>query len=208
MFRSPCCLALTGSSGSGKTTFLYRVLREKDQLFSDPPKKILYCHGVYQNMFDSMERDLDIEFVEGIPSEEKIEEFANGESRCIVLDDLMTDVVESKHIQHLFTRGSHHKNLTVVYLNQNMYCQGKFARTLAINTQYLVIFKSPRDCSQLGVLGRQIGVGRSITEAYLDIMSNQNYGYLLVDLSPHNEDGYLLKTNIFPGEDIVIYTPV
>jgi hypothetical protein len=195
-------------SGTGKTTLLYKMLKARNELFTAPPEKIMYCHGVWQKMFESMERDLPIEFMDGLPSKEMIEQFSDGVSRCIVLDDLMSDVVGSLEMQHMFTRGSHHNNLTIIYLNQNMYCQGKFSRTLSLNTQYMFILKCPRDVTQLSVLGRQIGVGRSLTEAYTDIMNTRPYGYLVVDLSPHNEDGYKLKTNIFPDEDTIIYIPL
>ena len=82
------------------------------------------------------------------------EEFSDGSSRCMVLDDLMSDVVKSIDMQNVFTRGSHHNNLTVIYLNQNMYCQGRFSRTLSLNTQYLFLLKCPRDRTQLSLLGR------------------------------------------------------
>ena len=168
----------------------------------------MYFYGVWQKLFDSMERELPIDFVEGLPTKDLINEFADGTSRCIVLDDLMSDVVKSVDMQHIFTRGSHHKNITVIYLNQNMYCPGKFSRTLSLNTQYIFILKCPRDTTQLTVLGRQIGVGKSLIEAYEDVMTDNSYGYLLLDLSPHNNDGYKLKTNIFPGETKIVYIPI
>ena len=159
----------------------------------------MYCYGVWQKMFDSMERELPIEFVEGLPTKAILDKFADGTNKCIILDDLMSDVVKSIDMQHIFTRGSHHNNLTVIYLNQNMYCQGKFSRTLSLNTQYIFILKCPRDITQLTVLGRQIGVGKSLIEAYEDV---------LLDLSPHNIDGYKLKTNIFPDENNIVYIPI
>jgi hypothetical protein len=208
MFHTPCCISFSGMSGSGKTTLLYKILKNRKELFTTPPEKIMYFYGVWQKMFDSMERELPVDFVEGLPAKDIIDEFADGTSRCIVLDDLMSDVVKSIDMQHIFTRGSHHKNITVIYLNQNMYCQGKFSRTLSLNTQYIFILKCPRDTTQLALMGRQIGVGKSLIEAYEDVMANYPYGYLMLDLSPHNNDGYKLKTNIFPEEDEVVYIPV
>ena len=138
-FHSPCCISFSGMSGSGKTTLLFKILKDRNILFTSPPEKIMYCYGVWQEMFDSMERELPIEFVEGLPTKAILDKFADGTNKCIVLDDLMSDVVKSIDMQHIFTRGSHHNNLTVIYLNQNMYCQGKFSRTLSLNTQYIFI---------------------------------------------------------------------
>ena len=39
----------------------------------------------------------------------------------IVLDDLMSIAAKDPRINNLFTEGSHHRNLTVIALNQNMY---------------------------------------------------------------------------------------
>ena len=33
------------------------------------------------------------------------------------------------------------------------------------------------------------------------------FGYLVVDMSPHSEDTYRLRTHVFPGEDPIVYVP-
>jgi len=39
----------------------------------------------------------------------------------IVLDDLMSTTTKDPRINDLFTEGSHHRNLTLISLNQNLY---------------------------------------------------------------------------------------
>ena len=39
----------------------------------------------------------------------------------IILDDLMSIAAKDPRINDLFTEGGHHRNLTVIALNQNMY---------------------------------------------------------------------------------------
>lgn len=205
MFHSPATIAISGTTGSGKTTLLFKILDNKNELFSIAPKKILYCYGVWQNAFENKEHYID--FHEGLPDESKINDFADGDHHIIILDDLMDQVIKNDRVQHLFTRGSHHKNLTVFYINQNMFAQGKCARTLNLNTHYMLLLKNPRDLSQIGVLGKQVGLGKALTEAYQDCIS-QPYGYTLLDLSPHSQDNYRVKTNIFPEEDTIVYMPI
>ena len=41
--------------------------------------------------------------------------------KVIVLDDLMSTAAKDSRINDLFTEGSHHRNLTVIALNQNLY---------------------------------------------------------------------------------------
>ena len=42
---------------SGKTTWVFRLFLHKDSLFTKPPEKVLDCYGVYQPMFEQMERE-------------------------------------------------------------------------------------------------------------------------------------------------------
>ena len=62
-----------------------------------------------------------------------------------MLDDQMIDASNDKRIVNLFTRGSHHRNLSVIYMVQNLFDQGKGSRSTSLNSHYLVLFKNPRD---------------------------------------------------------------
>lgn len=89
------------------------------------------------------------------------------------MDDMMHLIVSSVDVQLLFTQGAHHRKLTVIYLNQNLYCQGRCACTISLNSHYILL-RNPRDASQVQCLGKQIvpGKGKVVTEAYNDCMSN------------------------------------
>jgi len=130
-----------------------------------------------------------------------------GEQRILlVLDDLMHDVGPS--IEQLFTKGSHHKNLSVMYITQNLFAAKQ--RTLSLNSHYLVLFKNVRDASHIGALARQMHPNKKeclhFLEAYKDATSAK-YGYLLVDLRPETEDKFRLRTNVLPGQDTFVYVP-
>jgi hypothetical protein len=70
-----------------------------------------------------------------------------------------------------------------------------------LNTTYIVLMKNVRDVSQVATLGRQLFLGYSkvSTVCYTDALSVGPYSYLIVDASPHSEDKYRLRTNVFPG---------
>jgi hypothetical protein len=104
----------------------------------DVPKHVLYCFGVYQSLYDDMKSQCPfITFHEGLPNAETITEFATGEHRIIVLDDLLNDVVQSTDMEKLVVLGSHHRHLSVCFLSQNLYKNGRCARTIPLNTAYL-----------------------------------------------------------------------
>ena len=174
-------------------------------MFDEPPEKVIYCYSIWTKLFDEMEKTLDIEFVQGMPTEEKIKDIFNGKHQMICLDDLQHEVANSTQAEKLFTQLSHHNNLSVVYLNQNLYYQGKCARTLNLNTAYTILLKNLRNIQQVALLGRQLGMGSLLKEAYQDATSKP-FGYLVVDLSPKSEEKYRLRTNVFPSEaPMVVY---
>jgi len=176
----------------------------------DPPTKVLYCYGIYSSMYDTIDKELSmVELHEGLPTRNEIEEFANGEHRLIILDDLMQQILDSKEIERLATQGCHHMKLSLMFLTQNMYGQGKTARTIALNCWYTVLFRNLRGTSQVAFLGQQLFPKRShlLLQAYNDATESP-FGYLVLDFSPSLEnDKYRFRTNVFPGEDVVVYFP-
>ena len=80
---------------------------------------------------------------------DKIFDSLSQEQRNIlVLDDQIKVASSSTSIADLFTKGSHHRNLTVIYLVQNVYNQGKSQITISLNSHYSVVFRNGRDASQ------------------------------------------------------------
>ena len=65
----------------------------------------------------------------------------------------MDQPVGDKRIDNLFTKGSDHRNLPVVYIVQNTSHQAKESRNInGLNARYIVLFVSPRDYLQEGVI--------------------------------------------------------
>jgi hypothetical protein len=154
------------------------------------PKKVIYCYGAFQSIFDKFP---DIQFHEGLPDSSMFD----GTPTLLVLDDFMSQANET--ITDLFTKGSHHKNISVVFLTQNIF--HKNHRTISLNSHYLVLFKNPRDAYQISTLARQMYPGSSqfMVEAYKDATSTP-HSYLMLDLHPDQDEKIRLRTNIFPGE--------
>ena len=98
-----------------------------------------------------------IEFVKGIPTVLEHDSYFDVNKRnLIVFDDQMIDASKDKRIVNLVTRGSHHRNLSVIYIVQNLFHQGKGSRSISLNSHYLVLFKNPRDKLQILTLAKQM----------------------------------------------------
>ena len=52
----------------------------------------------------------------------------------------MNEASDSKSLANIFTLGSHHRNVTKLYVIQNMFDQGKSLRTVKLNRNYNVVF--------------------------------------------------------------------
>lgn len=109
-----------------------------------------------------MKSILGIEFVKGIPHDFDEDWFFDPKiNNMIVIDHQMTETSNNKRIINLFTKGSHDRNLSVIFLTQNLYFQGKILRTLSLNAAHFILFKNPRDKLQMMTLGKQMYPGKT-----------------------------------------------
>ena len=208
MFVPPCTACIVGPTGSGKTCFTDTLIKYKDVLFDNmPPKKVMYCYGVYQDLFDTMERKYPfISFHEGLPTEDAIRQFATtGEHNFIIIDDLLQEAKNNLNVEKLFLQLSHHLCISVFFLVQNLF--SKHIRTISLNTHYLILFRNFRDSQQINCLGKQLypKYSKTFLSAYEDA-TGRPYGYLLINMSPKGHGMLRLMTNIFPDDQpIIVY---
>jgi len=196
--KHPFTAIVAGPTSCGKTRFVFRLIDNVTQMIDPPPTKILYCYGEYQQLFRHYPHVI---FHHGLPN---LNDFDGSEPVLTILDDLMHETNET--VADLFTKGSHHRNVSVLYLAQNLFPKNKFARTISLNAHYMILFKNPRDASQFANLARQMYPKRwqFAVEAYKDA-THEPYTYLLVDLRPEQDDDLRLRTNIFPRENQYVY---
>ena len=85
------------------------------------PENIIWCYGIYQPAYDEMLRSIpNISFVEGVPGD--LESMINPSIRSlVVIDDLMHELSNGQRITSLFTKSSHHRNLSVIFILQNIF---------------------------------------------------------------------------------------
>jgi hypothetical protein len=72
----------------------------------------------------------------------------------------------------------------------------------------MVLFKSPRDSSQITHLAKQMYPSnvKFMQESFNDATAKP-YGYLFCDLKPETLDDFRLRANIFPSETQYAYVP-
>ena len=189
LWKHPFTAVIAGPTGSGKTTFVMRFIKHAHLLMQPPPKDVLYCYGAWQDGFDNLSG---VQFHEGLPDKSHLKS-----GRLLILDDLMNEANGS--VVDLFTKHSHHANVSVMFLTQNFF--NKNLRNITLNAHYVVLFKSPRDISQISYLARQMYPGRTryLMDSFKDA-TQEPYGYLLIDLKPDTSDNHRLRSGIFPDD--------
>ena len=197
-WRHPFSAIVSGPSGCGKTQFTIRFIEHLPNMVRPHIEKIIWCYGIYQDDFNKYSQ---IQFHEGLPD---LNIFDGKDKTLLILDDLMSETDE--RVTKIFTKISHHKNVSVLYLSQNLFYKSNHTRTISLNAHYLVLFKNVRDSTQVANLARQMFPGNShfMLEAFRDATLIP-YGYLLVDLRPDTDEKCRLRTNIFPGEIHYVY---
>ena len=117
---------------------------------------------------------------------------------------MQINAMNDPYIANLFSRESHHRNLSVILMLQNLFHQGKYGRDISLNTHYFILFKNMRDINQIKVLGNQLGIRTKLENAYSDA-TQELFSYILLDLSPSSNSNYMLRSHIFPEEYTVVY---
>ncbi len=201
VFRAPATVLLAGPTMSGKSHLMVEILNNIKSMMSPPPDRIVYCYKRLQELFSSIPG---LELNEGLPD---IDSFDPTRNNMVILDDLMDDCDSNPEIQRLFTVDAHHKNISTFLITQNLFSKGKCARTISLNSNYMVIFNNPRDRAQIQHLSRQIFPSnpRFLNECYTDACESKDYGYLFLDLTQKTKQRHRVQTNIIPGETRIIY---
>ena len=139
-------ILVIGSSGSGKTTAVLKIIEEK--LIEPMPKKIFYLYGTHQPFMDDM---TNIEFVKGLD----LSVINNYEGpKLLIIDDLILEL--NKELANHFIAGSHHKQTKTIFITHSLYLNNKLYRLISNNSQYILLSKNKRNLSQVSRLGHQI----------------------------------------------------
>jgi len=202
-FKHPFTCMTAGPTSSGKTVLIRRILEHHKQLIyfkneSIEKLKIIWAYGQWQNLYKKSIPNVECTYVDGLPSEEDIQ--AN-KPHIIIIDDLMSELGSDKKLTNLFTKGSHHNDVSVIFISQNIFHQGSQMRTISLNCHYMILMKNPRDKAQIMRLAAQIYPNKTnfLIEAFNDATKNQ-FGYIKVDMKQDTPDNLRIQTRITPEE--------
>ena len=106
-------------------------------MFAKPHKKCIFYYKIWQTLYTELEKEFEGKIIfKKIFKREKIVRVKN----CfIVLDDFLTQL--TSEFLDMFLVGNHHKNLTVVFLTQELFFNDVL-KTIRRNTDFFVFLGS------------------------------------------------------------------
>jgi hypothetical protein len=133
-------------------------------------------------------------------------ENAQGQACLFILDDLLNEMY-SRTVYDLFTKGTHHRILSVILITQTFFYQAPHCRDISLNRKYLVALKSFHDWNQFAYLARQVlpEAIASLCEAYR-VATQNPHGCMILDFALDTNDLLPYRINVFLLNILPLYT--
>ena len=190
--KCPFSMIVCGASNCGKTTWVYNLLKKRHNIFNSNIGKIVWFYKIWQNSYEQ-NKDLISQYIQGMCTMEWLEN--NSEpNMTVVIDDMAMETTADT--AKIFTAGSHHFKVNVIFITQNLFPKNRFFRDISLNTTYLILFKNVVDKMQIKTFAVRYMPGNSKTfMAIYNNATSKPHSYLLLDNHQETEENYRILSN-------------
>ena len=197
-FFKPLRAIFSGSSQSGKTYLIGKMLEKQKELFGGEFELVKYYYPEYLE-------DCPVEWHEnittpitynaGFPSKQDILELPEGS--LLIIDDNMKKVVNSELMRQFFNVISGKRNISIIVVTQNYFTQGQFSRDIRNSSNVVCLFRNCADATLNIRVARAFKLEKAYQAAENDVFSDQVYPYVFIDQSQRSQlSGYRVYTDI------------
>lgn len=152
-------MIVSGSSATGKSTFVHHLLANENGLMEREFERIIYLQGVETECAKDLQEEFGHNMIvfNGIPPEEVLLPLCRTKHKTVlIVEDLDQKACSSPVIAKFFTAYAHHHKTSVILSTQNMFCPGKERLTLVRNATHLVLFPNFLDLSVIRMLAHKL----------------------------------------------------
>jgi hypothetical protein len=191
--EKPFRIIIAGASGCGKTELTRQLLDSYH--FASPFDKIVY---IYPDYLDDIPVEFEpiVEYQQGI---QDIEYFSRlPKNSLLVFDDMMTECGKSLEIMKLFSVVARKKNISIIFLVQNVYDSSRQFRNIRLNATgfFLFNFYAANDVN-LRLL-RDLGLKNVVSKKMISKIYSEKYKYIYIDIHPNKHSQFdRVRGNIF-----------
>jgi hypothetical protein len=195
----------SGSSQSGKTYLIGKIIENQTRLFGSEFSLIRYFYPTYLDEspvdYHSITTTA-VSYSSGFPTKSDVLEMS--ENSLLIIDDQADQAVKSDLISQLFKVISGKKNISVILVTQNYFIQGKHSRDIRNSCNYAALFRNC--CDHL--LNKRVCTAFGLKYAYLaaekETYGSKVYPYMFIDQTQRSQlSSYRLFTDIIGKVKIV-----
>jgi hypothetical protein len=190
-----------------------KLIEHREKLFTSKFVRIIYCQPeslahINNTFFQRIKTFFpNAELHNGLPNISKLNLDLNTLPSLLIIDDLMTEFLDSPFMVELLSVQVHHFNLSTIFTLQNFFATSKFGKTIMRNVNYKVYFYNRLDLRELRNISCQI-----VPHCPSFMQSNFNFLYKKF---PHDPSHYIfvdghfrsklpslfVRSHIFPDQD-------
>lgn len=195
-----------GPTGTGKSQFVYELIRRRHELFSEPVNKLVWVYADFQPLFRKLQlEEPNIIFTNSLHNLKSLVE----PNSILVIDDqfqALNKAEECQIIKDYYLVHSHHQKVSTIGIFQTAFHRSM--REISLNSQVLILFDFIRDRTVITNIARQVcpGQAKFLQSAY-DHCVKKDWGYIVLDFHPRHKRFCFVRSSIFPANDTLVFIP-
>ena len=197
-FFKPLRAIFSGSSQSGKTYLIGKMLEKQRELFGGEFELVKYYYPEYLEECPVEWHEnitTPITYNAGFPTKQDILELPEGS--LLIIDDNMKKVVNSELMRQFFNVISGKRNISIIVVTQNYFTQGQFSRDIRNSSNVVCLFRNCADATLNIRVARAFKLEKAYQAAENDVFADQVYPYVFIDQSQRSQlSGYRVYTDI------------
>jgi len=209
-FQVPCSICVSGPSQSGKSHWILRLIQNRNVLFTSDFQQLIYC--IPENLslnpnpiFEQIKKSFQNAQIHiGLPDVAKLSLNFDNSPKLLVVDDLMSEFLNSYQMVHLLSIEVHHCNITTIFTLHNLFAPSKFGRTITRNINYKILFCNRLDIKEIRNISLQISnqpnfLNECFTFLYKEFTNEPPY--LVIDGHiKSKQKHFFVRSQIFPSK--------
>ena len=198
-FKENFKILVAGPSACGKTVSVFKFVTNLPLYARKKIDVIIYVYKIYQSKFDEMVGVIDHFIQDEVDVFNKIKSITGGRPALIIFDDLIGSP-RLPEIADFFMVDARHSNMSMMFLSQRLFVNDESFRQLSRNSDYIWLFKNPRDASEIGRLAQQLTPGnRSLIKVYNNATESP-WSFLSINLTQDCPKEIKYTSNYFEND--------